>query len=441
MLIFSGIYENAEKNLNKVCMNFRNTAVTYGELVKYIDERAIFLVSKYTRGEKVIIKNANPVNTIINLLACSRAGLISVPVNEKLSPLKINKITEKVNQCCIIDDKFTFNPIEKKGGFTIPHIEESDIFLGALSSGTTGHNKVIWRDHRSWTSAFRYQSEVFNISYKDVLFLAGSLSYTANLNSAMHILNEGGSIVFSKSIYPKTWIREIEQNNITSIFMVPAHYRILLKELKTNLSNVNSLLSAGDKIDSETVDLLKEKFPNAHIYEYYGASELGHVAYMDFRKNDKVDSVGKAFPKVKFWIEDNLIWAESPYIAADFRPKASVGDIGRIDNEGNLYVLGRENNTINKGGVKILPYNIEKVLDNHPEISKSVVFGIKHPVKGEEIYAVILSKSNSLTIKDIKEYCKKNLEPYLQPKKIKIVRDLKLNSSGKIDKAGLFNSL
>lgn len=450
MLIFSGIYKNAEENPSKVCMTLENTSITYAELIKNIDEKAKILLTKYKKSEKVIIKNINPINTLINFLACSRVGLISIPVDIKILASTLEKIVERINPCCIIDDEFIYynyeNQVRKKheaeyfskeDRFRVPSMKDTDIFLGALSSGTTGHNKVIYRDHKSWTSAFKYQSEVFHISFKDTIFLVGSLCYTANLNSAMHILNEGGNIIFSKSIYPKTWVNEIEKNNVSSIFMVPAHYRLLLKEVKYTISTVKSLLSCGDKLDIETVNILKEKFPEAHICEYYGASELGYVAYINFSNDFKIDSVGKAFPEVKFWIEDDLVWVKSPYIAPDFKPKATVGDIGRIDERGNLYLLGRKNNTINKGGVKILPYNIEKILNNHPQILKSVVFAVKHSVKGEEIAAAILPKNSKLTVKEVVEYCKENLELHCRPQRIKIIKDININLSGKIDRKEL----
>lgn len=454
MLIFSGIYKNAKENPFKLCMSLENTKITYGGLVKSIDEKAEILSAMYEKGAKVIIKSKNPINTLINFLACSRAGLISILVDIKMLPITLEKITDMIKPCCIIDDEFMYNDYEKKviiihktrdftkkGSFLFPGVKNTDIFLGALSSGTTGHNKVIYRDHISWTSAFKYQSEIFHISCKDTLFLVGSLCYTANLNSTIHILNEGGSIVFSKSIYPKAWINEIEKNNVSSIFMVPAHYRLFLKELKDNIYNVKSLLSCGDKLDMYTISILKERFPKAQICEYYGASELGHISYINFREDFKIDSVGKAFPQVEFWIEDDLIWVKSPYIAPDFRPKATVGDIGRIDKADNLYLMGRKNNTINKGGVKILPYNIEKVLNEHPKVLKSFVFGVKHSIKGQEIAAIILPKDNELTVKEIMEYCGKNLESHCYPQKVKIVKDVELNLSGKIDRSELIKIL
>lgn len=193
MLIFSGIYKNAEENTSKVCMTLDGVSLTYGEFVKNIHERAMFLAGRYKKGEKAIIKNTNPINTVINFLACSRAGLISIPVDIKILPETIEKIVDCITPCCIIDDKFTYincnNLVEEKheskfldsylykeDNLIFPSIEDTDIFLGALSSGTTGHHKVIWRDHRSWTSAFKYQSDVFHISSKDTVFLVGSLS-------------------------------------------------------------------------------------------------------------------------------------------------------------------------------------------------------------------------------------------------------------------------
>lgn len=418
-----------------MCMIFKDEKITYKSLMENINARALYLSILYKKGEIVLIKSENPINLIINFLACSLAGLISVPIDNKILDTTLNKIIERIRPCCIIDDKLDFeNHEEEKLKKYLPLLFEEDIFMAALSSGTTGHNKIIMRDHKSWTSAFKYQSEVFHINKEDVLFLVGSLSYTGNLNSAMHILNEGGCIVFASNKYPKTWINEIKKYKVSSIFMVPAHYRMLLKVLKDIMPKIKSILSAGEKLDLETINLLREKFSNAYLHEYYGASELGHVTYVNLRDNFKIGSVGKAFPEVEFWLENNLIWVKSPYIAPQFRPKATVLDIGNIDEEGNLFILGRENNTINKGGIKILPSTIEESLNRHPQIIKSLVFGIKHPVKGEEIAAVIMPSCNKLTLKEVMEYCNKNLEIHQRPQRIKIVNDLKLNSSGKIAK-------
>lgn len=441
MLIFSNIYENANKTPNKICMTLDNIHITYIELIQAVDKKASFLVNNFKRGEKIIVQCSNPINIMINFLACVKAGLICLIINHKTLPITFNRIRNEINPSFIIDDSFNLNLEKYKDNCVFPIIKDDRIFILILSSGTTGHNKIILRDHKSWIAALKYHGKVFNINCSDTLFLVGSLSYSANLYSAVHMLNEGGTIVFSKHISPKAWIKEMNLNNVTIIFMVPAHYRLLLKETSKAMPNINSTLSCGDKLDAKTIEKLKIKFPKAHIYEYYGASELGIVSCIDFRKSSETSSVGNAFPGVELEIKDNFLWVKSPYLAPDFAPKATVYDIAKIDSRGNLYILGRKNDTINKGGIKILPYNIEKIIDKHPDVLKSIVFGVNDSMKGKEIAAVIIPRNESLTTKDIRAYCKNNLETYCRPKKIKIVREVNLNLSGKIDRKSLISKV
>jgi long-chain acyl-CoA synthetase len=433
VLIYKRIIENSLKFKNKICMVHGKKTMTYGEAVQSFEHISRALASLWNPGERVVVKHSDPIQQIIYLLALANAGVSSILMENDLQPEIMNNILEKVSTCNIIDDKFIL-PTKYEN---FPTVLDGDIFLGALSSGTTGQHKVIWRDHQSWTRAFPAQSKTFSISKNDNLFLSGSLVYTANLNSALHMLSEGGKVVFSETSYPRTWISEIDQNNITSIFMVPSHYRILIRNMKTPLYQIQSLVSAGEKMDKETVMTLKELFPHAKICEYYGASELGHVSYIEAEEIIKGNSVGKAFPGVRFWIEDEMIWVESPYIAPQFRPKATVGDLGRIDEEGNLYILGRKNDIINKGGIKLSPWEIEKILQQHPQISKAAVFGIKHPIKGEQVAAVIVKADPELTYEKTLAFCIKHLPQHACPQKVKFVDSIPMNNNEKSSRKAL----
>jgi len=433
LLIYEGIFKNSLKLKNKICMVHGKETMTYGEAVTSIEQIARALASLWKPGARILVKHSDPIRQMLYLLALASAGLSSVLVVNDIQPGVMKGIEEKVDTCNIIDDQFIL-PTKSEA---LPIVLDEDIFFGALSSGTTGQHKVIWRDHQSWTSAFAAQSETFSINANDSLFLSGSLVYTANLNSALHILNEGGMVVFTQSSYPRTWIEEIKQNSVTSLFMVPSHYRILVKNMKAPLSHIQSLVSAGEKMDRETILSLKALFPNGKICEYYGASELGHVSYIEAEEIIEGDSVGRAFPGVKFWIEDQVVWVESPYIAPQFRPKATVGDLGRIDDQGRLYILGRKTDIINKGGIKLSPWEIEKVLHQHPQISQAVVFGIKHPLKGEQVAAVIVRKDSDLTYEKILAYCTKHLPHHACPQKIKFVESIPLNADVKSSRKSL----
>lgn len=432
MLIFDKII-GCEKKGHKPCMIYGDDCLTYNELIKEIKVKSRQLAYKYNKGEILIIKNTNPMKQIINLLSASLAGLVSILVAHDFPNELLTDIITLTGSVDIIDDTFQLDNNER----SITKIEDNDIFLGVLSSGTTGKHKIIWRDHMSWTSAFPIQSEVFNLNAEDRLFLCGSVHYSANLNSTLHMLNEGGTIIFSDSVYPKTWIHEIISKNVSSIFMVPSHYKILLKVLKTEIHSVKSLLCAGDKIDDQTISSLKTLFPGASLNEYYGASELGHISYNNYNGSYKQGSVGQKFPGVKLWIENDEIWVESPYIAPDFRTRATVGDMGRIDKDGYLFLLGRKNETINTGGIKVLPINIESILNKHPFVDDSIIIGINHPIKGKKIIAFIKPNNKQIKVSEINKYCRQKLQKGSRPDTVIFIDKIPLNKSGKVNKKKL----
>ncbi len=328
-----------------------------------------------------------------------------------------------------------------KVALSLPEINENDIFLGALSSGSTGTPKLIWRDHQSWTSAFPSQSMVFQLSKKDTLYLVSSLVYTANLNACLHILFEGGTVIFASTHMPRTWVREITVHDISAIFMVPANYRILVKNMKVPLPQITSAVTCGAKMDLKTIKSLVEYFPSAGIYEYYGASELGHVSYSTAKDLlEHPSSVGKAFPHVTISIEEDAIWVKSPYMAPDYRPKASVGDLGKLDEEGYLYLLGRKHGIINTGGVKVIPEQVESVLLQCPGIAEAVVGGIDDPIRGQKVCAWIVKNQATLMVTDILDFCHKKMRPHYCPQKIIFLDEIPLNANGKIDRISLKNS-
>ncbi|MHC1683002.1 MAG: hypothetical protein AB6733_08650 [Clostridiaceae bacterium] len=131
------------------------------------------------------------------------------------------------------------------------------------------------------------------------------------------------------------------------------------------------------------------------------------------------------------------MWVKSPYIAPAFRPQATVGDLGKLDEQGNLYILGRKNDIINKGGIKLSPWNIEKVLRKHPQISQAIVFGIKHSIKGEQVAAVIVKKDPELTYEKVLKFCKHHLPHHACPQRIKFVESIPTNIDAKNSRKSL----
>lgn len=407
---------------------------------KYFIDKASDEISRIgKKGDPVIIKDPSPVHQLLYFLSSWKAELISVIVPPNISNERYNRLIRKINPQIIIDDSIRIYK-EKEACDKNKYL---NAFLGALSSGTTGEEKIIWRSYDSWQRAFQYQSKIFHINKGDRLLLNGDFNYTANLNSALHILSEGGTIVHTKQKRPAQIMSLIDKKRVDAIFMVPALYRILTTYNDNKSLNIRSVVSAGSKIDMCTLKRLKQIFPQARIIEYYGASELGHVSYMTYEDSLKKEgSVGRAFPEVKVIIENKKIWVKSPYIADEYPSKHSAGDMGFLDEDGYLFLIGREGNIINKAGEKIIAEEIERVLVRYPNVNEAAVIGRAHDIKGEEVMAFVAVDGdiNEVELKrDIRKFCAEYLECTKIPKQIIIVKRIPKNENGKIDRRLLKN--
>lgn len=429
-MVISDILKHAPKT--KICLIHNDKKLTYDELDRqssYMAYNATFI----KKGEIIFLQEDHPVRLLLCFFAIIKAGGICVLGSSTLP----EKITKKLMEKYQIKIRVQYNNFFNAHKKAVPTVRENDIFLGAMSSGSsTGIPKIIMRDHYSWAAAFPWQSKLFNIDAKTRLYLAGDLSYTANLNACIHTFSVGGCVVIAKNRLPCTWLLDIDKYKINSIFMVPAHYRILLKVCKKMNEKIISLVSGGAKITLDIVKGLHYHFPRAKIVEYYGSSELGHISYAE--TNDLLqhpESAGKLFPQVKAQIIDNVIWVESPYIVPSLRPKATAGDLGYIDTNGYITLKGRKNGVINVGGVKIQPEQIEALLKKHAFIEDAAVFGIPDKLRGQKIAAAIIPKSNTLTIKEVFHYCTQNVGH--PPQKVFFLQNFPLNTNGKIDKFAL----
>ncbi|RAK11086.1 long-chain acyl-CoA synthetase [Halanaerobium saccharolyticum] len=448
MLIYDKVLESAEKNPEKIALINGNQKITYRELSLKIRSISLNLSKKFSAGDKLIIKVKDPIKALLYLYGAARANLISILIEADLSEKDEKNIIRKVKPVSIIESKLiTLNDDLKymvknnEAASQLLKPKKEDIFLGALSSGSTGKIKVIWRDHQSWTSAFEIQKEIFSFNENSKLLITGSIVYTGNLNNILQLLAAGGTVVFPESIFPKHWLKIIEDKEINALFMVPAHYRILLKEITKTMNKVKSIVTAGSKMDLETLKKLKKYFPEAEICEFYGASELSYVsyAYYDQLLKNK-GTVGRAFPGVDIKIKNKEVWVKSPYLAPAYRPEASAKDLGYFKGS-YLYLSGRKDNIINKAGNKVNPYKLESVLKSNKKIAEAAVITADDFLKDKLLIAAIVKSNPDLKIKEVYKYCRENLKTEYLPDKIHFIKELPKMKSGKLDRKKLANNL
>src|SRR5699024_12274126 len=193
----------------------------------------------------------------------------------------------------------------------------------------------------------------------------------------------------------------------------------LMQHLTKPIKRKITFLSSGAKLDSRLRHKLGNAFPESIIYEYYGASELSYVSFSSEELSSKYPgSVGKPFPGVqitvrnsngeavpngnigKIYIESDFLFdgyvhepEETKKVLTDFG--ANMEDLGWMNDEGGLTIVGREKNMMISGGLNVFPEEIEKVMTEKDTVKEAIVIGIQDEYWGQKVIALIQWKGKA----------------------------------------------
>ena len=271
-----------------------------------------------------------------------------------------------------------------------------------FTSGTTGVPKAFLRSHDSWVASFDCNRHDFHMDETDHVLIPGALIHSHFLYGAISTLALGGTVYLMERFSPVQALGFIEKFPMTVLYVVPTMLEALLMENIT-VNQTLKIICSGAKWEEDSKQRFQKRFPQVTMFEFYGASELSFVSVLDNAGNkNKPDSVGKPCHNVEIQIRNTTtgentkreigkIFVRSRMIFAGyFHPESrsiqsitdetgwvTVDDMGYLDEDGYLYIVGREKNMILYGGVNIFPEEIESVLMAHPEVEEAAVVGMK----------------------------------------------------------------
>jgi long-chain acyl-CoA synthetase len=278
------------------------------------------------------------------------------------------------------------------------------------------------------------------------------------------MLFHGAAISYMPRWDPEHALRLIERDNITVFAGVPTMYFGLLHAANFDRVKRDSLTycySGGAPMPVEVMNEFDEKF-RVNIMEGYGLSETSPVAtFHTPERPRKVGSVG--FPifgcEVRIFNDrdeelpsgsDGEVVIRGQNVLKSYyrRPEATAetiragwfhtGDIGRLDEEGYLYIVDRKKDMIIRGGFNVYPRELEEILYGHPSVVECAVIGVPDAEHGEEIKAVIaLRPGASLTEDELRGYCKERMAAYKYPRIYEFRAELPKGPTGKILKREL----
>lgn len=332
---------------SKTALKYQGREMSYGELFQKIRTRAAWLRQ---HPADYLLCHASEAENLVSFLALMYAGQKGVFCGKNVSPELKLAYAEKYNLALldyIPEAATTLHAPYRPTG--------SDLFLGILNPDK---GRIIWKDYQSWFSAFPAQSAVFGMHGEDRVMVVDALGYSANLNTVIHSFWLGATVIMTPLREASGWEALLRHERITSLFLVPSHYRLLPEN--RIFPELTSAVSAGEKLEPVLAEKLLRIFPEARLTEYYGAAELGHISYLQNREIvTKPTSAGRPFPGVTVRIREEKIWVESPYVSPGYRHAPTVSDMGFIDPEGDLCLLGREGRMFSRRRRNLLAEEIE----------------------------------------------------------------------------------
>lgn len=345
---------------------------------------------------------------------------------------------------------------------------EPDTALLLHTSATTGQPKLVPLKHGQLISMVEIMRESLPEADEGRVLMITPMFHLHCMLSILIQLFSGGAAICTPGFRPETFLDWMTEFRPTQYTANPTLHRAILSLCSRNgrhdsFRSLRFVSSAGAPLPDALYDEI-ERTMGVPVIEGYGLTEVGRVTLSPFMNRRKAGSVGKCLG-VDVAIMDEKggllpfgcageIVLRGPTVMTGYahNPEANrqafrdgwfrTGDLGYVDEEGFLFLTGRIKEMINRGAEKILPYEIEEVLAQHPAVQEAAVFGIPHSRLGEDVgAAVVVRPTATVTALELRRTVAERLAGFKVPRRIIFVTDIPKGRTGKYQRAKLADYL
>jgi acyl-CoA synthetase (AMP-forming)/AMP-acid ligase II len=458
--------------------------MTWRDLEAAAGRLADILSGTVSRGQRVGILSPNAPALLAGLLATWRLNAVAVPLNVRWRSYELERVLRDADLTAMLT-------IPSYQGYDFAHViagirpsvprlsrvvlvdaaaavvdEGSDdspapadplapeIAALLYTSGTTGEPKGALITHRSEVDGARMMGDVLRIDGEDVVVFVIPIAHAFGLTTCLAALTAGCRIVLVDSSFALgRLVDAVADHRATVLHGSPTLFAGLHKLRAAGLQSLRTGFVAGAASSAELLRALDDA--GLRVLNLYGMTEIGGASCC--RTEDpplvRYTTAGRALTGYTFRVQGGVegeVQVRGPYITPGYyrRPADTsaafddgwfrTGDLGSLDEHGNLRISGRAKDVIKVAGLNVSPAEVEALLMTHPDVAQAAVMGVPHPTMGEVLKAFVVARRDSrLTPRDVLQFARSRIAGYKLPYAIQMLPELPLLATGKPDRASL----
>ncbi|WP_206518064.1 class I adenylate-forming enzyme family protein [Rhodococcus sp. X156] len=431
-----------------------HTMIT-AEQAELAQSRVAGALQHLRRGDRVALVVPPGTDLVTAVAGALRVGVVPVVLDPGTPAAELADLLADADAALVVDSAEKLD--ELHAGDPAPLAE---VPLGRpmhYTSGTTGRRKGVWSGVLAVETARRLwgeERELWGFGPDDLHVVVSPLYHSAPLRFAIGTLLAGGSVLAPGRFDPERFLALAVEHRPTTLFTAPAQLQRLreLDDPRTAevLGRLRLLAHAGAPCPDVVKRWVLDHADHKAVWEFYGSTEGQFTACSAADWERHPNTVGKARPGRTLSTDpDGTIWCTVPehgyfeyWRAPDKTAQTwrdtphgrafSVGDLGRLDEEGYLYLDGRRDDLVITGGVNVYPLEVERVLEQCPAVHEIAVYGVDDERWGQRVEAAVVLRPGVDTSEPIATFARERLTPAQRPKALHVRDALPRTSTGKV---------
>jgi acyl-CoA synthetase (AMP-forming)/AMP-acid ligase II len=465
-----------------VALSSEGAHLTYDELFGLAGRAATLIAD--AGATHVAFVGQSGIEFPVALFAAAWAGVPFLPLNYRLADEQLQPLLAAHPGSLVVADETASErnlqadvTIVERGAWlaaartassTPRWVDDADAIAVLLyTSGTTAAPKAVVLRHRHLTSYVLGTVEFMAAEPDDAALVAVPPYHVAGVATVLSNVFANRRIVYLPQFTATAWLDAARAEQVTQAMVVPTMLARIVEELDARGAaapkRLRSLSYGGAKTDRRVLERALALFPDTDFVNAYGLTEtsstiavLGPEDHRKARDGDRsaiarLDSAGRILPTVEVRVVDpdgapvapgevGEIAVRGDQISGEYlgaAPSAGDGwfatrDLGWLDDEGYLFIQGRSDDTIIRGGENIAPAEIEAVMREHADVADVAVVGVPDPEWGERIAAVVVPRGDALDVGELRSWARSRLRGSKTPDEIRLVAELPYSETGKL---------